>query len=151
VSSSSRVPDHCRAYALSFESDKEHTSTCDHQHDLGCDRCNIFPDAIDEIELVLGSIQTSDEDKDEMKYIIAQAKKNVHAWKAHTLRSINQDKAQIDILKNLEPNSVHVTLDWAMNFSQENTEKANPIGLANEEFHGTFLLLLESFMVNCKH
>ena len=75
--------------------------TCDHEHDLGCDRCNIFPDAIKEIELVLESIQTtSDEDIDEMKYTIAQAKKNVQAWKAHMLRSINQDEARIDVLKN---------------------------------------------------
>ena len=91
--------------------------TCDHEHDLGCDRCNIFPDAIKEIELVLESIQTtSDEDIDEMKYTIAQAKKNVQAWKAHMLRSINQDEARIDVLKNLEPNSVLITLDWAMKF-----------------------------------
>ena len=116
MSSSSRVPDHCRAYALSFESEKEHTSTCDHEHDLGCDRCNIFPDAIKEIESVLESTLTSDEDKDEMNYTITQAKKNIQAWKAHTLRSINQDEARTDVLKNLEPNAVLVTLDWAMKF-----------------------------------
>ena len=84
-------------------------STCSHQHDLGCDRCNIFPDAFEEIKLMLESIQASDEDIDEMKYMISQAKKNVHAWKVHTLRSINQDEARTDIMENLDSNSVLVT------------------------------------------
>ena len=58
----------------------------------------------------------SDEEKDEMKYTISQSKKNIQAWKAHTLRSINQDEARIDILNNMERNSVLITLDWAMKF-----------------------------------
>ena len=129
ITSSSRVPDHCRAYALSFESEKVHTSTCGHQHDLGCDRCNIFRDAIEEIELVLESIKASDEDIDEMKYMIAQAKKNVHAWKTHTLRSINQDEAQTDIMENLDSNSVLVTLDWAMKFLPRKYRESQSIRL----------------------
>lgn len=118
MSPNSRVPDHCRAYALSFKAEKKHSQTCDHQHDLVCDRCNLFPEVIEEIESVFESIQMSDEEKDEIRYTVSQSKKNVEAWKAHILRSINQDEARLDILKRLEqePNSVFVVLDWAMKF-----------------------------------
>ena len=77
---------------------------------------NMILVVIKEIESVLESTLTSDEDKDEMNYTIAQAKKNIQARKAHTLHSINQDEARTDVLKNLEPNAVLVTLDWAMKF-----------------------------------
>lgn len=58
----------------------------------------------------------SGEEKDEMKYIINESKKNVQAWKSHLLRSINQDEARLDVMSGLEPNSVLITLDWAMKF-----------------------------------
>lgn len=46
VSSSSRVPDHCRPYSLSVSSDTDYASLCKHQHDLTCDSCNLFPATI---------------------------------------------------------------------------------------------------------
>lgn len=37
-------------------------------------------------------------------------------WKAHQLRSIQQDKARTSLLENLQTSSVVVTQDWAMKF-----------------------------------
>ena len=56
------------------------------------------------------------EEKEEMKFIVTQAKKNIEAWKAHLLRSVNQDQARLDILDNMDDTSVLVILDWAMKF-----------------------------------
>ena len=51
-----------------------------------------------------------------MTYAIGQAVTKINAWKAHLLRSINQDQARLDVLKNLTPTSALLILDWAMKF-----------------------------------
>ena len=69
-----------------------------------------------EIESALGEDDISLEEKEEMKFIVTQAKKNIEAWKVHLLRSVNQDQARLDILDNMDDTSVLVILDWAMKF-----------------------------------
>ena len=39
-------------------------------------RCELFPDVVHEIESVLEEVQSTKEEKDEMKYKVSQAKKN---------------------------------------------------------------------------
>ena len=51
------------------------------------------------------------EDKEEMKFVMAQCKKNMNAWKSHILRYINQDGARLCIIKALDNTSVVVVLD----------------------------------------
>lgn len=114
MSKSSRVPDHCRSYALSDESDSRFTSKCDHQHDLRCDRCELIPSVFDEVDSALKDLSIGSEEEKEMVYVIAQAKKNIQAWKAHLLRAINQDEARLNLLQSLDPTSMLVVLDWAM-------------------------------------
>jgi hypothetical protein len=55
-------------------------------------------------------------EKDQIKYQFEQSKNKVDAWKAHILRSINQDQSRLDILRNLGPDSALLVLDWAMKF-----------------------------------
>ena len=116
VSPSSRVPDHCRAYALSYQADPDYVSSCDHEHDLACDRCDVFPNVVHEVESALQNAEISSDEKDEMKYVVSLARKRIEAWKAHLLRSINQDEARLDVLKNLDAYSVLLVLDWAMKY-----------------------------------
>lgn len=116
VSSSSNVPDHCRNYALSDPGEPQYLTTCDHNHDAVCERCNLFPDAVSQIESVLEEVEIPQESKEEIKFVLAQSKKNVNAWKAHLLRSVNQDEARLDAQNNLDDDSVLVVLDWAMKF-----------------------------------
>ena len=118
LSRSSRVPDHCRPFALSHKSGEDLTTECDHQHDLRCDRCDLIPSVFDEVELALkdSALALSSEDKKEMEHVICESKKNIEAWKAHLLRAINQDEARLNLLQGLNPASVLVVLDWAMKF-----------------------------------
>ncbi|KAK3731614.1 hypothetical protein QZH41_015867, partial [Actinostola sp. cb2023] len=102
VSPTSRVPDHCRAYALGHASDPDYVHTCEHVHDLTCDRCNLFSTVVNEIESALDNLEIPDQEREEMMYVVAQSKKHVEAWKAHLLRSINQDAARLDILDTLD-------------------------------------------------
>ena len=51
-----------------------------------------------------------------MMYSCQQATQAIEAWKAHQLRSQQQDKCRIDILRELSADEVFVTQDWAMKF-----------------------------------
>ena len=116
MTSSSKVPDHCRPYALSHPSEPKHSSACDHNHDAVCERCNLFSAAVSEIESVLEKVDIPLEEKEDMKFIMAQSKKNVYAWKAHLLRSVNQDEERVDIQNGLVDESALVVFDWAMKY-----------------------------------
>ena len=109
------IPDHCRAYALSYPQDNDYIKRCDHEHNARCDRCEILATVFHEIQEVLGSVDC-DEEQEEMEYQISEARQNIQAWKAHLLRSINQDAARHEILENLDAKSIFPTMDWAMKF-----------------------------------
>ena len=109
ISSESMIPDHCRAYALSYPQDDDYIKKCDHEHNARCDRCEILTTLFHEIQEVLGSVDC-DEEREEMK------RQNIQAWKAHLLWSINQDAARYEILENLDAKSIFLTVDWAMKF-----------------------------------
>ncbi len=110
------MPDHCRPYALSHASENALAKKCDHQHDLVCERCNLFRSTVKEIKEVLEQVEMSQDKKNELRFQVEQAKKSIDAWKSHLLRSINQDEARVDILNSLDNTSVLVVLDWAMKF-----------------------------------
>ena len=40
-------------------------------------------------------------------------KRDINAWKTNLLRSVNQDKARIDNLRDLDDTSVLLIQDWA--------------------------------------
>jgi len=69
-----------------------------------------------EIESSLRSSELRDEDRDDLMYTLQQAYQAIESWKAHQLRSIQQDKARTSLLENLETSSVLITQDWAMKF-----------------------------------
>lgn len=51
-----------------------------------------------------------------MTYLVCNARKSIEAWKAHLLRSVNQDEARLDTLTKLDSKSVLIVLDWAMKY-----------------------------------
>lgn len=101
-------------YALTTADDEDFISECDHDHDDFCDRCNILPEVVNELYSSVENLE--DCVKDEMVYSIGQAVSKINAWKAHLLRTINQDQARLDVLKNLTPTSALLIFDWAMKF-----------------------------------
>ncbi|KXJ05237.1 uncharacterized protein LOC114574926, partial [Exaiptasia diaphana] len=115
VTHSSTVADHCKTYALSYPKDKDFITTCDHEHKERCDRCVIFPKVVSELTKVIENLHDGDE-KDQLKFELNQAKQKIDAWKAHIIRSINQDQARLDIINNLGQESALLVLDWAMKF-----------------------------------
>ena len=54
--------------------------------------------------------------KEQLAFKVAQAKRNINAWKAHLLRNINQDEARTMTGDCLDEKSVLLVQDWAMKF-----------------------------------
>ena len=55
-------------------------------------------------------------EKVRLRFEYTESVRNIHAWKAHLLRSSNRDEAKQHILKKLDKNSCLVIMDWVMKF-----------------------------------
>ena len=60
----------------------------------------------------------SKEQQDDRLDDIQKASETIIQWKAHIMRSVNQECAKQDILAKLDPSSCLVVVDWAMKFLQ---------------------------------
>ena len=58
----------------------------------------------------------SEDTRDDLLFVFDQAKNNILAWKAHPLRSVNQDEARLDVLDALDESSVLLLQEWVMKF-----------------------------------
>ena len=54
--------------------------------------------------------------KEELRFVMGKAKQDIVSWKAHLLRSVNQEEARLDIINALDDTSVLLVQDWAMKF-----------------------------------
>ena len=113
--------DHCRKFALSDPVEKDFKEDCDHEHHLRCNMCEDLNDVMNDVkEKILGSSASmySKEYQEDLLHDFEQAKTDILLWKAHILRSENQDRAKLDIIIDLNDSSVLVVMDWAMKFLQ---------------------------------
>lgn len=116
---SSLCKDHCVNFALSDPKEKCFQQPCNHNHVMKCDECEDLKLVITDIEDIIQSQCSSSyahEQKEDMLHDLKQASQDVFSWKAHILRSINQDRAKEDILKKLDENTVLIVMDWAMKY-----------------------------------
>ena len=72
--------------------------TCDHVHCDSCDDCLLVSSVVREIEEGLQRAECSDNEKEELTFVISQAKQSIECWKAHLLQSVNKDEYRLDIL-----------------------------------------------------
>ena len=117
----STCADHCRNFALSDNSDEAFKAQCDHAHDTVCEKCEALQSVLREIEKQIRSksiVFYNKDHQEDMLYDFAKAKNNILNWKAHILRSCNQEKAKQDLLQNLETSEAIIVMDWAMKFQQ---------------------------------
>lgn len=108
--------DHCTSYALSDSSAVEFRNQCDHVHHEHCDRCESLADALKKIELKCDGIEMTAEQQERIKYEFKQCFESITLWKCHLLRTVNQEEAKQDILKELGERSCLIVMDWAMKF-----------------------------------
>ncbi|KXJ11458.1 hypothetical protein AC249_AIPGENE89 [Exaiptasia diaphana] len=116
VTDESSVPDHCRVYSLSDPKDQQLSLDCNHRHEDKCSSCEELKATLTEIQESIENTQLTEEEHDNLIFQHRQAVQAIHAWKAHQLRTTQQDNAQSDVLDELDDSSVLITLDWAMKF-----------------------------------
>ena len=116
VSKTSSVADHFRRFALSDTKDEDYKDICDHVHNGVCDRCDLVQRSVCDVEEAMSHVTTTTEELEELKFIVEQAKSSILAWKAHLLRSVNQDEARVDAVEELSKDSVLLVQDWAMKY-----------------------------------
>ena len=93
------MPDHCTAYALSDPKEKSLCVECQHDHASSCPQCEELKSALKEVEAALSKNSTIPEDvRDDLLYTYQSAVQAIQAWKAHMLRSLQQDKARTTVL-----------------------------------------------------
>ena len=76
---------------------------------------------LDDIEKMIGQQKNkfeTEEQKEDLLWDFKISWDNILRWKAHVLRSVNQERAKQDIIANLQCNSVLIIMDWAMKFLQ---------------------------------
>ncbi len=95
--------DHCRKFALSDPLSKDLQEKCSHPHSSSCMSCENLKETLEDIKNVITSFSTnmySKEQQEDLLYDYSNAREQVEQWKAHILRSQNQDKAK------------HGTMSW---------------------------------------
>ena len=70
---------------------------------------------MDEIEVATEMLTPGDM-KEELRFMLRKARQDIVNWKAHLLRSVNQEEARLDQLNALDSTSVVLVQDWAMKF-----------------------------------
>ena len=98
---SSSVPDHYRAYALSYPDDPDYISTCNHSHEDRCDRCVRLESVVGEIEEAVQEAECTTDTREELVFVASQTKQHINSWKSHLICSTNQDECRLDIIKEL--------------------------------------------------
>ena len=75
----------------------------------------------------------SQEKREDLLRDFNQAQDSILKWKAHILRSVNQEKAKQQVLDDLDNSSVLIVADWAMKFQQRRYREKQSTGMANGE------------------
>ena len=117
----STCADHCRNFALSDPVEPEFQKPCSHQHLSTCYDCQGLKKVLQELQLgIEGSSWTpiNSEQQEDLLYDFDRAKSDILLWKAHIIRSINQEEAKQDSLKTADATSAINIIDWAMKFLQ---------------------------------
>ncbi|XP_061190254.1 uncharacterized protein LOC133198128 [Saccostrea echinata] len=117
VEKESSVPDHCISYALSITGDECFGEVClhdEHNHNSICIDCEKMDNTLNQMKTFAESQTWRNEDA--TMYMVEEAIIAIRKWKAHILRSKNQERARKFITDQMTDEDVLVTCDWAMKF-----------------------------------
>ena len=120
VSTYVTTPDHCNSYTLSDSKDQAFPSDFAHSQEVKCLSCEVLYGALKQIGNAVAESPLTEDERDDMQYAFHLAVQAIKSWKAHQLRSLQQDKARST--ESLDESSVLITQDWAMKSPQRYRE-----------------------------
>uniref|UniRef100_A0A8W8NIJ4 C2H2-type domain-containing protein n=1 Tax=Magallana gigas TaxID=29159 RepID=A0A8W8NIJ4_MAGGI len=115
VGLSSGCQDHCLKFALSHPTNVLLQEECDHSHEEICGKCNILNEINSALFNEIQNIRTSDV-AEELALTAEKALEKISDWKAHILRTQNQEEGRYRALEELQPHQLLIIMDWAMKF-----------------------------------
>lgn len=120
-SEESECADHCRRFALSDSDNPNFKAACSHKHTRVCSKCEQLKTTLNEIEKTIKSHASnlySKEQRDDLLHDFKTSENGILSWKCHIIRSVNQESAKQDVLRDLDCESALIVADWAMKFLQ---------------------------------
>ena len=106
--------DHCLNWSLSDPTNRYLQNLCDHTHTLTCDRCEQFKILQEQLDSAINKLPENLKE-DAMK-TVDDSVEQINCWKAHIVRTINQDQLRINLLDDIKDHEALIMMDWAMKF-----------------------------------
>ena len=116
VGKDERCADHCVVHSLSDRSEPRFNDTCKQAHNATCVQCASFDELIEEITNKINETPMSEEERSRLRHECMQYIESIKAWKAHLIRTVNQEEAKQDVLSQLDGEKCMVVMDWAMKY-----------------------------------
>lgn len=113
-----RCVDHCTGYSLSDPHNDAFAQQCDHSHDAECISCSQLDERLSDIINMINSpeLTVTDQQHSQIMFDVSHALEAIGSWKAHLLRTVNQEQAKEDALGALNDESILIIMDWAMKY-----------------------------------
>lgn len=117
----SPVVSHCLQNSLSSANEPFFKSSCsDHQHTTTCARCKKFKNVLSEmLKIATNRVMENANSPTARKYEVEddlvktqQAINSFDDYRKHVIRAVNSEHQRLEIQKNLDENTVLLTLDW---------------------------------------
>ena len=146
--------DHCTTHALSDPSNANLKGTCQHEHSIVCETCESLETVFKEIESEINHAEMSEEQRWQLSYEFKLSVASIKDWKAHLLRTVNQDEGKQYALAQLDSVSCLVVMDWAMKYlPQRYRERMSDFfGKRGRSWHVSAVITKEApekFQVEC--
>lgn len=108
--------DHCTAHALGDTSDFNLQSICQHKHETECEQCESLETVLKEIESEINRVEMPEEHRLRLNHDYKLCLASIQDWKAHLLRTVNQEEGKQFALEHVDSSSCLIVMDWAMKY-----------------------------------
>ena len=108
--------DHCTVHALGDPENPDFYEECPHCHDIHCDRCDSLDSNFRDTLKKIYQLVISDETRARINFENKENSRAFQAWRAHLLRSVNQEEAKQKSLTQLYEETCLIIMDWAMKY-----------------------------------
>ena len=145
--------DHCTTHALSDPSDTNVKGTCQHEHDIDCEKCKSLEKVFKEIEFEINRVKISEEQRWQLSHEYKLCMTSIQDWKTHLLRTVNQEEGKQYALQQLDLKSCLVVMDWAMKYLPQHYRErmSDFFGKRGRSWHVSAVITkqAEEFQVEC--